>query len=77
VSRTFLALLSLSALVAYVESLEELETTLQGTIGTLRGLHPVEGIDPNGSRWVGCQLPEGWEEKAEQLALLWEEETGP
>lgn len=67
-SHTFLTLLSLSALIAYCESLENLETTLHETIGTIRDLYPdAMGLDPNGSRWIGYQLPEGWEEEVERL----------
>jgi hypothetical protein len=70
-SRTFLTLLSLSALVAYCESLDRLETNLQSTIGTLKDLYPdVMGIDPNGSRWIGYQIPEGSEEEVERLVQL-------
>lgn len=65
---TFLTLLSLSVLIDYCESLEKLETTLHETIGTIRDLYPdVMGLDPNGSRWIGYQLPEGWGEELERL----------
>lgn len=58
--------------------MEGLETTLREAVGTLRSLYPeVGGIDPNGSRWIGYQLPEGWEEEAERLVQRWEGETGP